>query len=84
VKKKFEIKIKKIGNILERTIFIDGELLDWSVDVNKLAEAMARGPNFFDEAKENIETELCEIVSEELGREVNPQEIREAVLSGWI
>ena len=84
-KKRFEVMMRKgKGGNIEKAIFIDGELLDWAVDMNSLAEAMQMGPKIFRAAQLDIERHFTESVSEVLGRKVTKDDIKLAVKTGWI
>lgn len=72
------------GGNIEKAIFIDGELFDWSVDMNSLADAMHMGPEMFEAAKRDIEKHFTESVSEVLGRKVSDDELKQAIRTGWI
>ena len=81
----FEVRLSKGKNgTLLKNIYIDGELLDWSVDVSSLAEAMSMGPKFYREIQRDIERHFTESVSETLGRKVTAEDIKEAIKTGWI
>lgn len=84
-KKKFEVKMRSGSNgVIEKAIFIDGELLDWSIDMTSLAEAMRMGPQFFRAAQKDIAKHFCESVSETIGRKVDEKDIKKAIMTGWI
>jgi hypothetical protein len=84
-KKKFEVKMRPAqGGGIEKAIFIDGELLDWSVDMNSYFEAMKMGPQFRREIQKSIEKHFIESVSEVLGRHVTMDDIKTAISTGWI
>ena len=84
-KKRFEVRIRKGKNdVMEKAIFIGGELLDWAVDMNSLAEAMSMGPKFFRAIQRDIEKHFTESVSEVLGRKVTASDIKESIKTGWI
>jgi hypothetical protein len=84
-KKKFEVKMKSDGaGGLEKAIFIDGEKLDWAVDMNSFAEAMQMGPQYMQEIKRSIEAHFIESVSDFLSRKVTMEEILTAIKTGWI
>ena len=84
-KVKFEVKMRKGDNdVLEKAIFIDDELLDWSVDISSLAEAMSMGPKFYKSVQRDIEKHFTESVSEVVGRKVSAEEIKKATVIGWI
>lgn len=81
----FEVKMRKGKNgTIEKAIFIDGELLDWSVDMTSLLDAAKMGPKFFRVVQKDIEKHFVESVSEVVGRKITPKEIKEATKTGWI
>ena len=81
---RFEVKMRGIGGELEKAIFIDGELLDWQVDLASLMDAMKMGPKFFREIQKDIGKHFVESVSETLGRKVTEADIKQATQTGWI
>lgn len=84
-KKKFEVKIRKNSDgTLERAIFIDGEVLDWTVDLSSFMEAVKMGPKFKKAAQEDIAKHFIDSVSEVLYRRVTMDEIKTAIQTGWI
>lgn len=84
-KKRFEVKMRRGDNgTIEKAIFIDDELLDWSIDMSSYMEAMKMGPMYRREIQKNIEEHFIESVSDFLGRKVTMQEIKEAIKTGWI
>lgn len=84
-KKRFEvITIPAEGGGLKNAVFIDGEELDWSVDINSLADAMKMGKKYFRAVQKNIVIHYLESVSEVVGRRISPEELKEATKSGWI
>ena len=83
--KRFEVKTRPAkGGGLENAVFIDGELLDWTVDLNSLMEASKMGPHFVREVQKDIERHFAESVSDFLGRKVTVEEVRIATKTGWI
>lgn len=80
----FEVKMGKVDGGVVKRIFIDGELLDWEVDVSSLMEAMQMGPKFYRAAQRDIEKHFVDSVGEVLGRKVTPDEIKAAIQMGWI
>jgi hypothetical protein len=83
--KRFEVKMRKGKNgTVEKAIFIDNELLDWSIDMNSLMEAMRMGPKFFRAAQKDIERHFVESVSEVIGRKITVNDIKKATQTGWI
>ncbi len=81
----FEVRMGKGKNgTIEKAIFIDGELLDWSVDVSSLLDAAKMGPKYLRIVQRDIEKHFTESVSEVLGRKISHLEIKEATKTGWI
>lgn len=81
----FEVKMRQGNNgTIEKAIFIDGEMLDWSVDISSLMEAMKMGPKFYRAAQRDIEQHFTASVSEVVGRHVTAQDIKDAIKTGWI
>jgi len=72
------------GGGIEKAIFIDGELLDWQIDMNSYMDAMQMGPMYRREIQRNIEEHFIEAVSDTLGRKVTMEEIKVAIKDGWI
>ena len=83
--KKFEVKMQRHGNgTVEKAIFIDGEKLDWSVDLSSYVEAVKMGHAFQREAQRDIERHFVQSVSDFVGRKVTVDEIKKATMTGWI
>ena len=72
------------GGGIEKAIFIDGELLDWQIDMNSYLDAMKMGPMYRREIQRSIEEHFIEAVSETLSRKVTMEEIKVAIKDGWI
>lgn len=83
-KKRFEVKMRGKSGGLEKAIFIDGELLDWQIDMNSYADAVRMGPHFQREVQRDIERHFIDSVSDTLGRKVTMEEIKTAIKTGWI
>lgn len=84
-KLRFETKMRKRSDgTIEKALFIGGEMLDWSVDVSSLMDAARMGPLYFRAAQRDIEKHFVESVSEFIGRKITPEEIKQAIKSGWI
>lgn len=84
-KKSFEVRIHKDekGN-LKQGIFIDGQLLDWSVDLHDLLEAKKMGPKFAKSVEIDIIRHFLQSASDFLGRKLSVEEINEAKKNGYI
>lgn len=83
-KKRFEVKIRGAKGGVEKAIFIDGELLDWQIDMSQYMEAMQMGPLYQREIQRSIEMHFIDSVSDFLGRKVDMNEIKNAIKTGWI
>lgn len=83
--KRFEVRTRPAkGGGLENAVFIGGELLDWTVDLNSMMEAAKMGPQYMREVKKDIERHFADSVSDFLGRKVTIEEIQKATKTGWI
>lgn len=69
---------------LRKAIFIDGEMLDWSVDATSLRDAMLMGHKYFRAVQRDIEAHFVASVSDFIGRKVTAQEIKTAIKEQWI
>jgi len=85
IRKRFEVKMRMHPDqSMEKQIFIDGEMLDWSIDSSSFLEAQRMGPQFMRAVQEDIAKHFTESVSEVLGRKVTMEEIKQAIKTGWI
>lgn len=84
-KKRFEMRMHpgKNGSV-KQGVFIDGELLDWSVEVADIFEARKMGPKFMQSVKMDIVRHFLQSVSEFLNRKVSVEELNEAKNNGYI
>lgn len=83
--KSFEVKMCKHANgSIEKAIFIDGEMLDWSIDIGAYMEAVKMGLMYQREAQKDIERHFVASVSDFLNRKVTVEEIKKATKTGWI
>lgn len=87
-KKKFEVKMRFLGSTpedgVEKAVFIDNKKIDFKIDVFRFLEAKSKGPKFLFEEQKKIEKEFRRSVSDFLGRKVTIEEIKKAILEGWI
>jgi hypothetical protein len=89
-KKSFKVMMRQGKNgVMEKAIFIDGELLDWSVDITSLMDAkkMAKNmnsPYIWREVQKDIAKHFLEAVSDTLGLKVTEEDIKTATATGWI
>lgn len=88
LKLKFEVKMRMLGSDpkdgIEKAVFIDGKKLDFTIDVFRFLDAKFKGYNFVIEEQKKIEKEFVKCVSDFLGRSVNIQDIKKAIIEGWI
>jgi hypothetical protein len=83
--KKFQVRMRRGANgKIEKAIFIDDELLDWSVDMTSLMESVKMGPAIFRAAQKDIQKHFVESVSEFIGRKVTAEDVKNAIKTGWI
>lgn len=88
-KLKFEVRMRPLGpdpkkDGIEKAVFIDGQILDFRIDVFRFLDAKSKGYNFLIEEQKKIEKEFTKSVSSFLGRNVTIAEIKNAILEGWI
>jgi hypothetical protein len=82
---KFETRLvmHPAGN-MERKIFIDGVMLDYSVDVTSYVDALKMGPEYEAAVKADIVRHFTTCVSDMVGRKVTYEEVFNATKTGWI
>jgi len=83
-KVKFEVRMQGAAGTVKKAIFIDNELLDWSIDIGSLMEAQRMGPEYFRAAQRDIQKHFVESVSEFVGRKFTAAEIQIATTTGWL
>jgi len=84
-KKSFQVRmIKGKGGEIRHAIFIDGEMLDWSINMHDYLDAMKMGPQYLNAIKADIVKHFTESVSDFLGRFVTIEELNQARKTGWI
>jgi hypothetical protein len=84
-KKRFEVRYRvHPDGWQEKAVFIDGEKLDYSIDISEYREAVSMGPHMKLAVQKDIERHFTECVSEVLGRYVTLDDIKEAITTGWI
>lgn len=88
-KLKFEVKMRSLGpnpekDGVEKAVFINDKQIDFKIDVLRFLEAKSKGLSFLIEEQKKIEKEFVSSVSNFLGRKVNIQEIKKAIIEGWI
>lgn len=84
-KKRFEVKFfQHADGYKEKDVFIDGEKLEYSIDISSYLEASKMGLVYKLAVQRDIERHFCESVSEVLGRKVTVEDIKRAIITGWI
>lgn len=84
-RKKFETRVKIHSNgSVEKEIYIDNELLDWSIDISSYMEARKMGLMYQNAVKRSIAEHFTDAVSDLVGRKVTMKEILEATQKGYI
>lgn len=87
-KKKFEVKMRMLGPTpqdgVEKAVFVDDKQLDFKIDVLRFLEAKQKGVNFLIQEQKKIEKQFVKSVSEAIGRRVTVEEIKKAIIEGWI
>ncbi len=83
--KSFVVKFRPVGDgSFEKDIFIDGERLNYSIDLAAYLDACKISPQMKLVVQKDIERHFIESVGEYLGRKVTTEEIKEAIKTGWI
>jgi hypothetical protein len=84
-KSKFEVRMHMAekGN-LKQGIFIDGQLLDWSVDVHDLLEAKKMGTQYIKDLEIDVIRHFLQSISDFIGRKVSVEEMNQAKKNGYI
>jgi hypothetical protein len=83
--KRFEVMMRRHpNNEIEKKIFIDGVMLDYSIDIAAYLEACKMGLQYKLAVQRDIEKHFAECVSEVLGRKVTLDDIKKAIKTGWI
>lgn len=83
-RKKFEVKLLQTRGKVENVIFIDGELFDWSIDMDSYNKAVKMGPEYVKTVQASIANHFLDSISEMIGRKVTTEEINKAKITGWI
>lgn len=84
-KKKFETRVRVHPNgSVEKEIWIDNKLLDWSIDISSYMEARKMGDMYQNAIKRDIAQHFTDAVSDLVGRKVSMQEILQATRLGFI
>lgn len=82
--KRFGTKLIKLNGAMRQAIFIDDEMLDWSINMHDFAEAKAMGSKYFNVIQQDIVKHFIDSVSDFLGRYVTIEEINLARKNGYI
>jgi hypothetical protein len=83
-KKRFEVRLNLVGGGLQKEVYIDGEKLDWSIDIASFVDAHRMGLKYKLEIQKSIAQHFTKSVGEVLGRFVSIAEIKNAIQTGWI
>ena len=88
-KHKFEVRMRPLGpdparDGIEKAVFVDGDRLDFRIDVLRFLEAKNKGGTYLATEQMKIEKEFVKSVSEAVGRRVTTEEIKKATIEGWI
>ena len=83
-RKKFEVKMRLHSGMIEKAIFIDNEMLDWTLDISSYLECRKMGTEYKHAAQQDIEKHFIDSVSDFLNRKVTIDEIKAAIKIGWI
>jgi len=88
-KRRFEVKMRVLGSDpkkdgVEKAVFVDGKKLDFSIDILRLLEAKSRGVEEMMREQKRIESAFVKVVSDAIGRKVTADELKKAILEGWI
>lgn len=84
---KFKFEVKQRGTPdtgIEKAVFINGEKLDFKIDISRFLEAKKYGPHYMAQIQKEIQDNFVKSVSEAVGRKVTVDEIKEATITGWI
>jgi hypothetical protein len=88
LKLKFEVKMRMLGSDpkdgIEKAVFIDNKKLDFTIDVFRFLDSKFKGYNYVVQEQRKIEREFTKCVSDFLGRNVTIEEIKRAIIEGWI
>ena len=82
--KRFEVRINLVNGGILKEVYIDGEKLDWSIDVASFVDAQKMGLKYRLEIQKSIAQHFTKSVGEVLGRFVSIAEIKHAIQTGWI
>jgi hypothetical protein len=84
-KKKFEVRLEHTPDgFMQKNIYIDGELFDWSIDEESFEWAKKQGPVFFEATKKDIANHFLESLCEMVGRKITIEDFKLATKTGWI
>ena len=84
-KKRFEVAVKvHPDGSIEKGVFIDGEHLDYSIDITAYKQACKMGIHYKKAVQEDIVKHFTASVSDVVGRRVTVEDLIEAHKTGWI
>lgn len=88
-KLRFEVKMRVLGpdpkkDGVEKAVFIDGKKIDFKIDVLRFLESKSKGINSLIQEQKKIEREFIKSVSDFVRRRVTIDEIKKAIIEGWI
>jgi len=84
-KKKFEVKFRlHPDGFMEKDVFIDGQKLDYSIDISSYREAAKMGLQYKHAVQKDIEKHFTKCVGEVIGRHITLNDIKQAIKTGWI
>jgi hypothetical protein len=83
--KRFEVMMRMHPNgEIEKKIFIDGQMMDYSIDVHAFREACKMGLQYKLAVQRDIAKHFIDCVSDMVGRKVTIEELKQAMKTGWI
>lgn len=84
-KLKFEVKFKQQPDgKIDKAIFINGEMFDYSIDQKSYNKACEMGPDTKGAVQQNITEHFVNSLSEFLERKVTMADVINAINTGWI
>ncbi len=84
-KKRFKVKwYKDTDGKVKKAVFIDNEIIDYSVDLESLKKISSLGEEYKRIALKDIEKHFMECLSDTVGRKITENELRQAIETGWI
>jgi hypothetical protein len=84
-KKKFEVRFyKDADGKVKKGVFIDNEVIEYSIDVESLKKIAELGTEYKKAAHLDIEKHFLECISDTVGRKITPEDFWQATKTGWI